>query len=53
MESETGTDVREVNLSQDKVATDIQGKKDVTGYIFSVEHTTCDYHSQTNKNSKS
>ena len=27
-------------------------KKDVTGYIFSVEHTTCDYHSQTNKNSK-
>ena len=27
-------------------------KKDVTRYIFSVEHTTCDYHSQTNKNSK-
>ena len=27
-------------------------KKDVTGYIFSVENTTCDYHSQTNKNSK-
>ena len=23
-----------------------------TGYIFSVEHTTCDYRSQTNKNSK-
>lgn len=27
-------------------------KKDVTDYIFSVERTTCDYHSQTNKNSK-
>ena len=27
-------------------------KKDVISYIFSVEHTTCDYHSQTNKNTK-